>query len=225
MTRRCACAIFALGASLWPAPGRADDRPPLGLELDARIAYARPFGRVTTIPGDSLQGTVTNAFPIWIDAGWRPSWGWFLGVYGSYGIALAAPDLKASNISTGADIRVGLEVIHHFLPEQAIDPWVGVGFGYEWLRFTNDGGPFGIRGWEFGCLQGGVDLPGLAGFRWGPMVAATVGQYDAAFTPPFGGGGPLDRASYHGWFVLGVRGSFAPARPLPPEPPDPPEDR
>lgn len=60
---------------------------PDGLELDFRVAYAKPVGRVTTIPGDALTSTVTDAFPLfWIDVGWRPSWSWSLGAYGSYAL-------------------------------------------------------------------------------------------------------------------------------------------
>lgn len=208
MNRLWASALLAVLAFLWAVPGRADE-PPIGPELDVRVAYAKPFGRVTTTPGDSLEGSVTDAFPVWIDAGWRASWRWFVGTYFSYAPVLVGSDLAAHGIQTGEDLRVGIEAIHHLFPHGGLNPWVGAGFGYEWLRFDSFAGKFGIRGWEFACLQGGVDLPVSPGIHIGPMLALTLGQYDWVFTPT-GNSGSLSTVSAHGWVVFGIRGAFAP---------------
>jgi hypothetical protein len=98
----------------------------------------------------------------------------------------------------------------HVLPSRVIDPWVGVGMGFEWLSTsrTVDGTTVDInaRGLELVDLELGADIRPTPFFRIGPVLSASVARYtriavNGTDTTDF-------EPSLHSWVMLGVRGAF-----------------
>ena len=88
----------------------------------------------------------------------------------------AAPARSANNV------RFGFEVLWHLAPDRPVDPWVGLGVGYEWLNLSisGTGGHHhgSARGFEWVNLQLGIDFLLGRSFRLGPFVRGRVAQYD-----------------------------------------------
>jgi hypothetical protein len=194
------------------------------LELGARVGYAAPVGNVDAATGpdapsgDSLADTVREGIPLWLDAGVRLKDRWYLGIYASYapgwiGGALAR-DCGIGIACSTDDGRFGIEGHYHFRPYATLDPWIGVGAGYEWLRVTAQAQEQqtqqGANGWELANLQAGLDVRATDWAHGGPYVAVTLAEYDSD--------GLVGRA-LHGWLSAGVRVVFdvgpSSARPAP----------
>jgi hypothetical protein len=133
------------------------------------------------------QGDVGNdylAVPLWLDVGVRLG-NLFLGAYGRYGIMQtpAPPCPLASTCTQSAhDIRFGAEVLYHFGPSATVDPWVGVGLGYQGLYESasiarNDGlsiATDNVTGFFDAVAQAGIDLHVAPSLSVGPFVAVAV---------------------------------------------------
>lgn len=197
------------------------ERPPSGVEFAFRAGLAVPFGKVDAEPGDTLAQTALTLFPIWLDLGWRFS-SWFAGLYVSYAPGANGNALDAvCNPCLPQDVRVGLEVQHHFAAfERAWDPWLGVGAGFEWLLVTSIGGSglAGLQGVELANLQLGVDYRRADRPTMGPFVGLAVGEYLSAF--PSLSGSSLGPIGAHAWLILGFKTTWEPhpsrSRPAPP---------
>jgi hypothetical protein len=98
-----------------------------------------------------------------------------------YAFGKAGSKLDGLSSKTASDVRVGFEVLWHFAPGSAVDPWAGLGIGYEWLNFSAPVGTttvsVGVRGFEFVNAQAGLDFRLGQLFRVGPYVMGTLGQY------------------------------------------------
>jgi hypothetical protein len=111
---------------------------------------------------------------------------------------------------------------------QKLDPWIGLGFGYEWLNITMEGSMGGRsasitmtpHGFEFFNLQAGLDIQVVEHFYVGPFVTLAVAQADsrsvdcttsvASFCDQFGASRDVRNKALHQWLLLGVRGTYAP---------------
>jgi outer membrane protein W len=119
---------------------------------------------------------------------------------------------------SGHDIRIGINVQYHFRAKTSVDPWVGLGFGYEWLH-TEGSGPGGsisqtFRGFEIPGLQLGVDFEVDTSVKLGPFIGYSIGRYAQgsvtaknALVDTSADKGIANTAS-HQWLFLGVRGVF-----------------
>ncbi|HEV8547754.1 MAG TPA: hypothetical protein VGQ57_01980 [Polyangiaceae bacterium] len=87
---------------------------------------------------------------------------------------------------------MGLELLYHTRPERRLDPWLGLGAGYEWLTLTETTtgvGTFGLvqphnqavgwtsHGFEFFNLQVGLDVLVVGPLAVGPFVTLTVAHF------------------------------------------------
>jgi hypothetical protein len=133
--------VVAVGA-LMAGTAYAADAPPQGLELGLRTGYALPLGNsVGAFPGgtaSSLSDLVTGVLPIWIDAGYRfPHV--YVGAYFQYGIAFINNDKTGCGglDCSSSDVQFGANVHYHLFPDRTLDPWGGVGVGYEFLNFKS----------------------------------------------------------------------------------------
>jgi hypothetical protein len=92
------------------------------------------------------------------------------------------------------------------------DPWVGFGFGYEWLRFSATPrmpaafGSFIVRagGFELANLQIGGDLRLARRIEVGPFASCSVGSYRSFEATQE----VVPSRAFHGWFVIGARGVY-----------------
>jgi hypothetical protein len=237
MTRTMTVAVLVSASFLFAAPVRADDffalanptlvkkeappNPDRGAQIGLRSGYALPFGK--PYDGDAdVRGDVKGAIPIWIDAGYRFSPALYVGAYGLFGFGLVNTSNNAcalDGVSCSAyDVRVGVNAQLHFRAKASVDPWVGLGFGYEWMH-QSASGPGGsksqtLRGFELIGLQVGTDFEADKGFKVGPFIGYSFGKFSSgsvsqkdAFVNASRTLG-IANTALHEWLVLGLRGTF-----------------
>jgi hypothetical protein len=180
--------------------------------------------------------------PFGVDAaGYRFTPRFYAGVYFTYGVGSLPSGVGQSCASPGAgcslrDLRLGVDVQVHVLPMKRLDPWIGLGAGYEWLDASwNDGfvswpwfgalhgsdhgGDVGaeLRGWEFADLQAGFDYRLAAQWAVGPVLMLSLAEFDTysqylpstQYAPSSSRSSSVDK-SLHAWLLLGVRGRLLP---------------
>jgi outer membrane protein len=107
----------------------------------------------------------------------------------------------------------GLDSHYHLLPDQSVDPWVGLGVGYEILDFNvsvQGRSSTAANGFQFFNLQFGADYKALPNLGLGPFVMFGLGQYsNCSFS---GSGAPssctVQETALHEWLTFGVRGEY-----------------
>jgi len=158
-----------------------------------------------------LSDLFKSQIPIWIDAGYRIDENLFAG------IAQLKEDCPDGADCSASDIRFGLQGQYHLSPAESMDPWLGVGIGYEMAKSKTSGGGQEvvnkISGFEFLNLQGGLDFQASEGLGVGPFLSLSVGQYSKykKEAPEILGGnsdGDIEDKGIHEWLLIGVRGSF-----------------
>jgi hypothetical protein len=206
--------------------------PWMAFEFGVRFAFGLPLGSATGGNGNDLSQIISNQIaPLWLDAGLRFLSNWYAGMYLSYGIAsLSNSAFQGTCQLTGVgcssnDIRFGIDAAYHVLPDGRVDPWFGVGFGYEWLSATQTataqasttGQPItqnsGLSGWEFFNLQAGVDFRLLNGaLGIGPFAQLSFDQFSHLSTPSDTNGGTTGQSvqnqAFHEWVLFGAKGTY-----------------
>ncbi len=204
-------------------PARAADPSP-GFGASLRLAYGIPMGSVANETNGDLSNFLKGSLPIQLDLGYRITPNLAVAAYGQYAFGFAgdANLAGAGNVCSvsgvscsGHDWRVGVEAFWHFMPGQQLDPWFGVGTGYEWMSFSAEGGgekaDITFHGWEFVNLQLGADYRVAPGFGFGPFVQFSLGQYSSGNATSTTGGstsGDITNKTTHEWLQIGVRGTF-----------------
>jgi hypothetical protein len=215
-----------------PHPFAARRGPQLGL----RVGYAAGTGIVYS--GLNVHDASSGALPVTVDLGWRFLPQLYAGVYGSF----APVFTKGNPVSCPAgfdcnaqDWRFGLQVDYHFLPRSRLDPYVGLGGGYEVLH-TNANGPVVVptplgnapgnasagiidRGWEFAALTLGFDARINDVVGVGPYISGSLGEYGVhtgtqsvtvAGMQVQNGPSPDVNHGLHELFTAGLKGTFNP---------------
>jgi hypothetical protein len=206
--RAAACALavgFTLGL---PARATADGPEPLAFEGGLRLGVALPMGNVDGLTGDSLGATVGVLVPLWLDLGARIGEHVYVGPYGVFGVG---NDGSAVSVCGCAILygRAGLNALYHLRPSEVVDPWFGVGVGFEGLVIDGADSSPGVTGWE-SDVEAGVDVRTASGARVGPFAAFSLGQFDSPGTYFRGDNNtPMPAPSaLHEWLTLGVRVVF-----------------
>ncbi len=215
LTRKLLPAI-ATAAILAAAPAHAES----GLTLGLQSAYAIPLG--TAGDGTSLSDLSTGSYPFQLDIGYRLDRRWQVGAYLGYGPASLADDARRTLAAAGATdirghalMRLGLQATYDLAPEARFAPWVGLGVGYEWLRYASAKVPtaggtadeeLGLRGFD-ATVQLGGDYRLTPSFRVGPFAALSVGRYTSTVSEVVPSVDIADRA-FHAWLQVGLRGAF-----------------
>lgn len=203
------------------APARADTR----LELGVRSGYGIAFGNLRS--GTKLNGFIAGQVPLWVDLGARFAGHYYFGAYFSYGFGIngnalndacdfdkktSGSDLECST----SDVRLGFQYAYHFEPPGELDPWLGVGIGYEWAG-VSEKAPGGAtingsyHGTEFVNLQAGLDVPVNDKFAVGPFATFGLGQYGSASESGGGASSSSEIAgkAVHEWLFLGARANYS----------------
>jgi hypothetical protein len=209
MTRRFGAVMAGLFVVCGASTAFAQDgKLKLGLRSGYAITAGHVSGAVTrggvTLTAPTMSDQTTGQIPIWIDAGYQVHPNLMLGVYGEYGFDVGSPTNCWG--CTAHDLRLGIQGQFHVNPDHGIDPWLGVGFGYESLALSQGGTDGTLSGWELLNLQGGVDFQAARAFTVGPFLSVALDEY----TKASGGGQSLDfdAKAIHEWITIGVKGTF-----------------
>jgi hypothetical protein len=232
------CFLALVGLAATPALA-ADAEPPAPVRIGGRLhlalrtGFGLPLGNYASVQalagvrdddnaiGDDTHGVI----PIWFDAGYRLSDRLLLGAYFMFGIVLPktapADNPLGGGCPEGFDcfatgVRLGVQAQYSFAPEAAIDPWLGLGMGYEWVGTQLDGEVFSIpfeastrySGPDLLQLQGGVDFRTRSIFSVGPFGSVSAMRYTSCSLTLAGEESrcELEDGGWHGWLVVGVRG-------------------
>jgi hypothetical protein len=205
----------AAGIALLAGPlnARAADRDGGRFELGLRVAYAMPTGKVDAGAPLSLRDRIQGQLPIWLDVGYRFAPHWYAGALASAGFVVPA-NCPSCN---GSDVRFGVGARYYARPGETLDPWIGLGAGYELLSFTSAASAndpkftVDASGFEIARVEAGLDARTSGALRAGPFVAASLGEYTSESVTAFN----ITRAAtsvsltLHAWLFVGVRGAFA----------------
>ena len=176
-----------------------------GPELGARAGFGMRYGSA----GEEKDWQVA----LGLDVGYRIDPLLFLGVYLQYGIV--NDDASSRSVR---DIRAGLQGHLHAMPRARLDPWLGVGFGYERLQSTDEDThyPSGEKtpstehfsGFEWLQLQVGVDLRAPSGFAFGPFASVSVSKYRTFVSESSYADRDVQLTDqpFHHWVMFGIRG-------------------
>jgi opacity protein-like surface antigen len=219
--------ITALASS--PAPARDVDRPPpravdptipsaaRGFQAALRSGVQLPWGDASDLQGDELAARYGWQVPLLLDAGFKLRKPVFLGLYAGMGYGLVGDgnEAEAACRAPGASCNVlsyqlGVQGQYHFGPSDRLNPWLGVGFGYEMVRQSLSSGTYSETQRSSGVtllkLSFGIDYRSSFGF--GPFVEASAGRYEATRTEVGGSRvheGPVDPSAWHGFLTIGAR--------------------
>lgn len=226
------------GALLMPSPVRAQeaatsDEPRLHLGL--RTGFGVPYGKFADVRDagfvdadvNALSDDTHGAVPLWLDAGYRLTPHLMLGGYLMFGIVLPKVAPAAAPLSGGcpegvdcsaAGVRFGVQAQYAFSPGQFVNPWLGLGLGYEWISTGLEGELFSNRveasashsGPELLHVQGGMDLALNPSLAVGPFASLSGMQYTTCTTELSGEDVDceIEDRAWHGWVVFGVRGTL-----------------
>ncbi|HUJ27500.1 MAG TPA: hypothetical protein VLW85_15855 [Myxococcales bacterium] len=155
--------------------------------------------------GDNTNGglgdQVAGQLPIWLEAGWRFSKNVYAGLYYQYAFGFS------NNCIAGGDcgshgMRFGIEGIYNVAPDSMIQPWVGLGVGYETMSVTFNGADSSYKGLELVNIQLGADFAASKQFSIGPFVSYSL---FGKFTSQDQNGVSNDISAGHNWLQLGLK--------------------
>jgi hypothetical protein len=219
-----AAALFA--SVIYSAPALAQADPPNprkefhhGPSVGLRLGWGFPFGNRAKVAGatESMgpSANFSGMAPIWLDAGYRINKLVYVGGYFQYGFLFVSKEHGCPAPLTSChahDIRGGAGVHFHLMPFHAVDPWLGIGWGYEASSTTFEEQAQSTTrtngGIEFVNAQVGLDVHPLFGFEWGPFASFSLGEYSTETqTPPFGATETyaLQEKTFHYFLVIGMR--------------------
>lgn len=200
-----------------------------GFALGLRAGYGIPFGNaVGTEEGEDGEGakvsdTISGVIPLQVDLGYFINSNLYLGASFQYGLAQLKEDCGTEDVDCSASqLRFGLNLAYHFAPAGKINPWLGVGVGYETLTVSGSGESAGTSidisstasGFEFVNAQGGLDFRLSHQVSVGPFVTLTAAQYSKVSAKvDVEGDSPLDvdesqdieNKAIHAWLYGGLR--------------------
>jgi hypothetical protein len=211
LTPRAAACAVAVGFTLgMPVRARADDPAPSAFEGGLRLGVALPVGNVDGLTGDSLGATVGVLVPLRLDFGARIGAHVFVGPYLVFGVGTDGGVLSPCGCAVLYG-QGGLNALYHLRPSERVDPWFGVGGGYEGLVIDAGSSP-GLSGWA-SDVEAGADLRlGASRTKLGPFAAFSLGQFDSpgTYSRPGSTAQIPAPSALHGWLTLGVRVSWPP---------------
>jgi hypothetical protein len=206
------------------APAHADAS---GFEASLRFGYGFALGELRE--GSDLADGIAGQMPFWLDLGYRVTPELMVGLYASYGIGFVGGEVGDSCDAAGdavdcsaSDIRLGIQAQFHLQPKESVDPWLGLGIGYEWLSLGIEGAGAELSttasGFEFVNLQVGLDFRIKPTFSLGPFIAFSLAQYSDVSVDCSGVlanvcddvGADIDAKALHEWLFIGARGTFSP---------------
>jgi outer membrane protein len=202
--RKLLLAVAAMAVMAIPAVSNAQ------LQLGARLGYGFAMGEAEAgfDQGDFISGQI----PFEIDLNYKLSKNLSVGGYFSYAYGMVggttSDGCDLGNLDCSASgMRAGLQLAYDFSPGASMDPWVGLGFGYEWATLSIEDQDLTVTGWEYVSFQVGADWTVAKGFGLGPFASWSIGQY-GSFDDGSGSVDIEDKGT-HQLIQIGVRGLFS----------------
>ncbi len=207
-------AVFAILFTATPAHADQNQGLSLGLRLGLGFPIGKADGGATTT---DISESVPMKIPIWFEAGYRFDKNWYLGAYFQWGPA-TTKNCPPGDTCSASDQRLGVN-FHYRFDSGGFVPWVGAGFGYEWLNATQETSVFGApvtieaqeSGFEFLSLQVGGDWTISPAFKLGPYLCFSIAQFTevSASVTGFGSAsGSITDKAVHEWLQVGLKGTF-----------------
>lgn len=178
--------------------------------LGARLGFAPALGDAEK--DSPMKDGVKSQIPIQLDAMYKLSPAFALGVYLSYGFAQLNSDITSGCDAAGidcsaSDTRLGVQATYAFTKvSPTFVPWAGAGIGIEWLTLKGSAGGISASadttGFEFLNLQAGADYKVSEQFSVGPYLLFSIAQYSSVE------GNDIQNKAVHEWLNFGVRGKF-----------------
>jgi hypothetical protein len=216
-------AAFAQGGP--PAPGQT------GIFLGVRGGYGIPGGKVGSTGPDaeaaSLSDGIKGMVPFALEIGYRVMPNLSLGATLQYGFDLINTDnTNGCGSCSSHDISFGANLYLHPAPGGAVDPWLGLGVGYESLAISGsadqaDSPTFSgvsfdesLTGLQFLNLQAGLDFAASPVVSLGPFIGLNLGKYDSINATLTQGGQArtmsidIKNSAVHEWVTIGLRCRF-----------------
>jgi len=190
------------------------------IDLGVRLGYGVPFGNVGGDPGRALDEILSGHVPVVLEGGYRLTPPLTLGVYAQYGFAQVKETTatgcgQLGTTCSGSVVRLGVQALYRLDALAKLMPWLGAGFGYEWINVDGSGvlgdASLGVRGFEVLNLQLGGDIVLNHIVALGPFISFSFARFE---TSSVGTGGnevesDLNNKRFHEWLQLGVRGAFS----------------
>lgn len=184
---------------------RHSDGDGSGFGFGLRASSAFPFGGFTA--DRDLKGPVAAQQPIWLEAGYHINGNIYAGAYFQW-----APSLFGrTNCLGGADcsssgMRFGIEGIYKFMPNSVVQPWAGLGVGYELLNLSQGGADSTYKGLELLTVQAGIDF-GTQKIAIGPFVSyALFGKFTSFDASGYSN--DIGNSAGHSWLQVGIKAGF-----------------
>jgi hypothetical protein len=192
-----------------------------GFQAELGLGLAFPAGQVGE-NSRNVSDVTFMAVPFDINAGYRFNDAWAVGFYFIIAPAFISRGGPCSGDTrcSGGIVRTGLHAQYHFSPRSGLDPWLGLGAGWEFIgvsekRELRPGdtvpvGGFGYHGPVFADARFGIDL-GEPNAGWGPYLGLALGQFRTASShcegcTPENTSMAIDEPAIHAWISLGVQG-------------------
>jgi hypothetical protein len=207
-----AAAGVALASLSMVSPARAEGG---AVSLGLRTGYAIPMGNAVGGGAPPISDAITGVIPIWLDAGYKLNPNMYIGAYFQYGIGLINND-KTGCGQPGAscsanDVMFGANFHYHLMPDQTIDPWAGIGIGYEILQTNSAQSSSDGNGFQFLNLQLGGDYKATPELGIGPFLMFSLGEFSncgASFMGQSAGTCTIKETALHEWLTIGIRGVY-----------------
>jgi hypothetical protein len=222
-------------AFLIAGQARAEEVGPTGVELGLRTGFSLPFGSLFAptprggaasplVPPKSLSDAVDGVVPIWASIGYRFTPHLYVGAEFQYGVGIVnggGSQCTANGQTCNANTTLfGVDAHYHARPDKLLDPWGGIGVGYESLNFTASkssnmsmllplAANVGATGFQLFNVQLGVDYKAMPTLGLGPFVMLGVGLFSNCTT--VGSNAPATcalQSSLHEWLTIGLRAAF-----------------
>jgi hypothetical protein len=190
--------------------------------LDFKVGYAIPFGNIQlqspVVSSDwPMSDYWSGAVPIEVAGRYRFTPNISAGVYFQWNPAFVSSTTCSSAATcSGHDMRVGIQMVYDFIPDEAVNPWFSLGMGWQWSQASVTAGGvtqiLNVNGWELPVVQAGVDFVLSKTVALGPYVGFFGGTftnltYKSGSSESRWAVDPSTRA-YHGWVQLGLKGTL-----------------
>ena len=198
-------AMPAVAASGAGAGQSVTDQP--GVSLSARLSYAIPMGSL--MQDLTLSDGISGGIPVVIEAAYRFNRNFSAGLAGQYAYMMTK-NCDAGASCSATDYQFFVEGIYNARMGSTIDPWVGLGIGYEQLSLNESGGQNpgsgSASGWGLATLQVGGNFVAAPQVEVGPFLSFSAGKYGSLSSG--GQSADIPMTTFHEWLQIGVRGTF-----------------